>query len=185
MATQTLVSVLAYLGLRPQEALALDWFHVRERTVVIEQTNVDGELMPGQKTGRPARTPEIIGPLRSDLVTWRLRSGNPAGGLVFPNYEGAPWRQHDWLNWNRRVWTPVARELGIHEPPYTLRHSYASLRMREGLSIPEIAEDLGHSQIMTLETYSHEMRELKGAPPLTAAERVRQARDLRRERSAS
>lgn len=43
-------------------------------------------------------------------------------------------------------------QAGIQEPPYTLRHSYASLRMREGLSIPEIAEDLGHSQIMTLET---------------------------------
>ena len=68
------------------------------------------------------------------------------------------------------------------EPPYTLRHSYASLRIREGASIPELADDLGHSQIMTLETYSHEMRELKGAPPLTAEERVRQARDLRREK---
>jgi len=180
----TLVSVLAYLGVRPQEALALEWSHVRERTVVIEQKNVDGELMPGQKTGRAARTPEIIGPLRSDLVTWRLRSGNPAGGLVFPNYEGESWRQHDWLNWNRRIWTPVARKLGIQEPPYTLRHSYASLRMREGLSIPEIAEDLGHSQIMTLETYSHVMRELKGAPALSAEEQVRRARDQRRERSA-
>ena len=152
---------------------------------MVGQKNVDGELMPGQKTGRRARTPELIAPLRSDLASWRLRSGNPATGLVFPNYSGKPWRQHDWLNWNRRIWTPAARKVGVGEPPYTLRHSYASLRIREGASIPELADDLGHSQIMTLETYSHEMRELKGAPPLTAEERVRQARDLRRERSAS
>ncbi|MDQ3730109.1 MAG: site-specific integrase [Actinomycetota bacterium] len=180
----TLVSVLAYLGLRPQEALALEWSHVRERTVLIDQKNVDGELIAGQKTGRRARSPALIGPLRSDLMAWRLRSGNPASSLVFPNYNNEPWRQHDWLNWNRRIWTPVARRLGIQDPPYTLRHSYASLRMREGVSIPELADDLGHSPIMTLDTYSHVMRELKGAPTLSAEEQVRKARSQRSERSA-
>ncbi len=158
---------------------------MRERTVLIDQKNVDGELIAGQKTGRRARSPGLIGPLRSDLMAWRLRSGNPASGLVFSNYNNEPWRQHDWLNWNRRIWTPVARRLGIQDPPYTLRHSYASLRMREGLSIPEIAEDLGHSPVMTLETYSHVMRELKGAPLVSAEEQVRQARAERGERSAS
>lgn len=32
----TLVSVLAYAGLRPGEALALTWAHVRERTLLVE-----------------------------------------------------------------------------------------------------------------------------------------------------
>jgi hypothetical protein len=72
---------------------------------------------------------------------------------VFPNRESQPWREHDWLNWNRRVWTPAARKVGVSEPPYTLRHSYASLRIREDASIPELAEELGHSPQMTLNTY--------------------------------
>ena len=32
-----LVSVLAYAGLRPQEALALEWRHVRGRTLLVER----------------------------------------------------------------------------------------------------------------------------------------------------
>jgi integrase len=33
---KALVSVLAYAGLRPGEALALTWGHVRERTILVE-----------------------------------------------------------------------------------------------------------------------------------------------------
>ena len=35
----TLMSVLAYAGLRPGEALALSWVHVRERTLLVERTS--------------------------------------------------------------------------------------------------------------------------------------------------
>jgi integrase len=135
----TLVALLAYTGVRPQEALALFWSHVRERTLLVEQKNVDGEIVAGQKRVRPPRSIDLIGPLRSDLVGWRMRLGNPRTGLVFPNRQGQPWREHDWLNWNRRLWTPTARAVGVGEPPYTLRHSYASLRIREGCSITELA----------------------------------------------
>jgi integrase len=38
----TLVSVLAYAGLRPEEALALEYRHLRATTIVIEQKWVDG-----------------------------------------------------------------------------------------------------------------------------------------------
>jgi integrase len=50
-----LASVLAYAGVRPVEALALEWRHVRERTLLVEQKNVDGEILGGQKTERPPR----------------------------------------------------------------------------------------------------------------------------------
>ena len=39
-------------------------------------------------------------------------------------------------------------------PPYDLRHAYASLRIRAGASIPELAEELGHSPQMTVGTYT-------------------------------
>jgi hypothetical protein len=41
---EDLISVLAYAGLRPQEAPALTRGHVRERTLLIEQAVADGEL---------------------------------------------------------------------------------------------------------------------------------------------
>lgn len=143
---------------------------------MVEQKNVNGELTAGQKTLRPPRTIDLISPLRSDLLEWRMRRGNLEGGLVFPTRKGHPFKEHDWLNWNRRVWTPAARALGIEEPPYTLRHSFASLRIREGVSIPELADELGHSPQMTLNTYSHVIRELRGTPAASAEEVVLTAR---------
>jgi integrase len=50
----TLGCVLAYAGLRPQEALALQWRHVRERTLLIEQAATDGRLKGQRPTGRRA-----------------------------------------------------------------------------------------------------------------------------------
>ena len=62
----------------------------------------------------------------------------------------------------------------------TLRHAFASLQIRAGVSIPELAEQLGHSSQMTLSTYAHVMRELKGLPPLSAEDQVQAARNSRR-----
>jgi integrase len=115
---------------------------------------------------------DLLAPLRANLLEWRLALGSRRRGLVFPNRQGDPWREHDWLNWNRRVWTPATRRAGVSEPPYMLRHSYASLPIREGASIPELAEELGHSPQMTLNTYGHVIREPRGAPVVSAEEQV-------------
>jgi integrase len=49
-----LVSLLAYAGLRPGEALALSWEHVRERTLLVERALSHGE-MKSTKRGRRGR----------------------------------------------------------------------------------------------------------------------------------
>jgi integrase len=51
-----LVSLLAYSGERPEEALALEWRHVRANTLLIEQKLVRGQIVGGQKTDRSIRT---------------------------------------------------------------------------------------------------------------------------------
>ena len=40
------------------------------------------------------------------------------------------------------------------------------------MSIPELAEQMGHAPAMTLATYTHVIRELKGLPALPAAEQI-------------
>src|SRR3954462_4766914 len=65
----TLVSVMAYAGLRPGEALALEWRHVRESTLLVEQTVSDGELKR-QKTGRLYRTVDLLAVLAEDLSVY-------------------------------------------------------------------------------------------------------------------
>lgn len=72
----TLVSLLGYAGLRPEEAFALQWRDVRERTLLIEQAVSDGELKD-QKTHRPRRTVDLLAPLKQDLAEWQLASGRP------------------------------------------------------------------------------------------------------------
>ena len=70
----TLVSLLAYVGLRPREALDLRW----------EMVDRDRLILPAELTkGRMARAPEIPRPVIADLGRWRLACGG-LGGLVFP-----------------------------------------------------------------------------------------------------
>ncbi len=74
----TLLAVLAYAGLRPQEALALEWRHVRERTLLVERALSDGQLK-ALKNRRQPRTVELLAPLRDDLAAWRAAQGDAAG----------------------------------------------------------------------------------------------------------
>lgn len=60
-----LVSVLAYAGLRPGEALALVWGDIRERTILVERAVALGTLK-STKTGQ-RRTVRLLAPLAADL----------------------------------------------------------------------------------------------------------------------
>jgi integrase len=79
----TLIGMLAYGGLRPQEALGLPWENRKERTLLIDRAQSD-EGIKATKTGRTGSV-RLLAPLAADLNEWRLASGRPDGGeLVFP-----------------------------------------------------------------------------------------------------
>lgn len=174
-----LVSLLAYAGLRPEEALALVWGNVRERTLLIDLKNVDGNLIDGQKvTGKPPRTIDLLESLAHDLRGWRLRQGRPASNtLVIARADGEPWREHDYRNWRRRVFQPAAHAAGASKKPYDLRHSYASLRIHEGhMDIAVLARQMGHSVATLLDKYTHILHELGDGPRLDANTAIWRAR---------
>jgi integrase len=79
----TLLVVLGYAGMRPQEALALEWRHVRERTLLVERALSDGQLK-ALKNRRQPRTVELLAPLREDLDAWRCATSSPPTAPVFP-----------------------------------------------------------------------------------------------------
>jgi integrase len=174
----TMVSLIAYEGLRsPEELLAIEVRHVRKRTLLVEQRNIDGEIVAGQKVrGFHPRAIDLLEPVKRDVRAYQLATGIRSG-LLFPKTDGAPWRSHDWKNWTRRVWHAAREGAGIESlPPYDLRHAFASLQIRAGLSIPELAEQMGHSPAMTLNTYAHVTRELKGEPTVSAEAQVQRTR---------
>jgi integrase len=165
-----LLVVLAYAGLRPGEALALEWRHVRERTLVVEQALSDGRVK-SLKNRRP-RAVRLLEPLRDDLEPRRA----PAGPVIARS-DGGLWRETDWRNWRRRVFRPAAVAAGLPSArPYDLRHSFASLLIAEGrLSIVEIAAQLGHNPTVCLDIYGHVMVERKDGAASSAEALIQQA----------
>lgn len=172
----TLVSVLAYAGLRPQEALALRWADVRARTIVVDKALAFGE----EKTTktRATRTVRLLAPLASDLAEWRLISRRPPPtALVFPSATGEPWNDHDYRNWRRRRFNKAATKVGLSPArPYDLRHSFASLLLAEQMNPAEISAQLGHSLQTLFGTYAHVIEELRGQDTVKAEDEIRTAR---------
>lgn len=160
----TLVSVLAYAGLRPyNEALALGWEQVSEGRLLIERKLVDGELKPGTKTDK-ARSIRLLKSLADDLEDWRSACGQPDSGLVFPRTDGDPWTEHDYGNWRSRTFSPL-----ISTRPYDLRHTFASLLIWEGRPITYVAQQLGHSPQTCLTTYAHVIDGVEANAPAESA----------------
>lgn len=172
-----LVSLLAYAGLRPQEALALTWGHVRERTLLIEQRMAGGMIKRSTKN-RQNRTVRLLAPVVQELKELRLWQRRPSDeALVIPGPYGRPWRETTLGNWKRRSLAPAKAAAGTSDAtPYTLRHSFASLLIWEGRAITYVAAQLGHSPAMTLRTYAHVFEEFEDVERMSAEEAIQRAR---------
>lgn len=172
----TLLSVLAYAGLRPGEALGLRWGDVRERTLLIQRAVSLGE--EADTKTRQHRTVRLLEPLAADLRSWRMASGRPSDDeLVFPSKDGQPWTQAAYQSWRRRAFMRSANAAGLaHARPYDLRHSFASLLLHEGRSVIYVARQLGHDARLTLTRYGHVIDELEDTPRIEAEAAIGSAR---------
>jgi integrase len=163
-----LVSLLAYAGVRPGEARALRWGHVYDRTLVVAAAKT-----------RRRRSVRLLGPLREDLLEWRLASGRPADEApVIPRpSDGGVMSAKSFNVWRGSVFVPALAAAGLaHARPYDLRHSFASLLLHEGRSVVYVAKQLGHSAALTLGTYGHVIDELEDQPQVPAEQAIRAAR---------
>jgi integrase len=146
-----LVSLLAYGGPRPEEALRLRW-----RDVGTEAIHFDGN-----KTHRPRWTP-LLAALASDLREWRLASGRPGPSApVIPAHDGEAWQADDWRNWRRRVWRQVAP---VGSRPRDLRSSYITTQIYAGRPLTEIARYAGTSVAMIDRHYAGVIANWDGNP---------------------
>lgn len=169
-----LVSVLGYIGIRPQDALALEWKHLKGDRLEVIQKNSEGVIVPGSKTGEHwNRRVYVPGPILADLAEWKAASSGR--GLIFPRADGQPWKKHDWDNWRSKYARPGGRRhstgprplakcfklaaedvgLGATLKPYDLRHTAATLYAAAGWTAVEIGHQLGHSAEVSQRTYQH------------------------------
>jgi integrase len=168
-----LVATLAYAGLRPQEARALRWSDVGERTIRVERAAA-GTAIKATKT-EELRTVRLLSPLSKDLASLR---GSHLDELVFPAGDGSLMSEGDWRNWRKRVYGLVAGALGMGGGrPYDLRHSFASLLIDQGASVVEVARQMGNAPSVTLDTYAHLFDERDTSARVDPAAAIQAARD--------
>lgn len=194
--SRMIVSLMAYAGCRPEEALALEERHAGRSTLLIEQKLVKGEIAVGLKRRRKGRArdnrhPDLWGPVRQDLAEYRLataRSRKPdrdGRRLLFPREDGQPWSETGYRNWRRQVFKPAVKRAGLPiTRPYDLRHACASLLIRAGWPLTDIAEFMGHTVQTLSNDYAHVIKEMRGQPTVEPAEAILAARAALARRSA-
>ncbi|MDA8067343.1 MAG: hypothetical protein M0T77_01830 [Actinomycetota bacterium] len=147
----TLISVLAYSGPRPEEAVRrLAWGDIGEQAIRYIDT----------KRHHVRYTP-ILSPLAGDLKEWFVASGQPGPHEpVFPAENGDFWDADDWRNWRKRIWLgeperikkgraktaparPGCAPAGTR--PRDLRSSFITLRIYEGIPLTQIGREVGTS----------------------------------------
>lgn len=186
----TMISVLAYVGLRPAELLALRWDSLQGRRLSIDAHTSNGDISDGTKTN-VNRYPEIPAPVLGDLAEWRMACGSPEG-LIFPRSDGLPWRKTDWDNWRSRWFRPACGAAGLlgwdeinkrwsgDFRPYDLRHTCASLMIRSMAPPAEVAGHMGHGLQVLFSTYGHEIEGMRDKDPLPIERAILDARGVRK-----
>jgi integrase len=149
----TLVSLLAYAGLRPGEILALRWSDVERGTL-----RVDGraQAVRGHTRVESVRQVRLLAPLAADLAAWRTRHGDvDADELVIPGPDGGAWSDDAFSEWKRQRFAPAVKAAGlpIGTRPYDLRHTFVWLLLREGASMADVARETGYSATTALRIY--------------------------------
>jgi integrase len=83
-------------------------------------------------------------------VLKKMRLNDPEAELLFPGTTGAP------LVDIKRFWRNIRKQAGLPDVRlHDLRHSFASMLIARGLTLPVIGKLMGHSNAQTTERYAH------------------------------
>ena len=166
-----IISLISYAGLRPGEVCGLQWEHIRDGLILVEQSVQDAKVGP-TKT-KTTRTIRILPSLQSDLDDY---GRGPDSAFLVTGSKGGP------LNfniWEQRVFRAFVTDKNV--TPYVLRHTFASLALHEGRSIPWITGEMGHASPSTLlDHYAHLYQETELATRVPMDEAVQAARSTPR-----
>ncbi|MDE0171943.1 MAG: tyrosine-type recombinase/integrase [Defluviicoccus sp.] len=130
------VRLLLLTGCRKSEILTLRWSDYREGHLFLRDSKT------GPRTvwlSRPARTILDRLPRSSRWVFPALRPGGPRNAV-----------------WLYRFWSDARAEAGIGDVRlHDLRHTHASIALRQGVTVLAIGRLLGHADLRTTLKYAH------------------------------
>lgn len=154
----TLVRLLAYTGLRINEALALkisalDLMRARAAVNATWTLDREGKKVLGTPKSHEKRAVPL-GFLVAELQ--ELTAGQAQDAYVFQTPTGEALNDHNWRN---RVFNLAARDTdldGVGVTPHKLRHTAASAAIGSGADVKVVQLMLGHKDATeTLNTYGH------------------------------
>ena len=146
------VGLLAYTGMRPEEALGLKWEDIRFDSgyctisrAVVYANGENQPLIKKPKTESSSRTVIMVRPLLELLEPYRKESGF----VLTPDNGVSPLTS----TVKRRVWMYAKRELQIEGfTPYDFRTTYGTQLCERGITSKQCADVLGHADTRMVET---------------------------------
>jgi len=133
-------------------ACALKWLRVDflQGKILIREGRVLGQTGIPKNAGS-LREFDLLDPARRALLVQKAISWL-VGDLGFLDDKQRPIHQE---LFRRKVWAPMLKRLGIrYQPPYQMRHTFATLAFSAGENINWVARRLGQkSSVLTLEKY--------------------------------
>ncbi len=152
-----LVKFLFLTGCRTGEALALQWSNVASDYSSItfsESYSSKLRLVKGTKTGKTRRFP-----CNADLQSLlKYARAQQTTGIVFPNHVGN-YMNGDRLThtiWQHGILAPLvaAKQVESYRCLYTTRHTFITMMLEAGLTIPQVAKLVGNSPEVILRHYA-------------------------------
>ncbi|MDP3587252.1 MAG: site-specific integrase [Sulfuricurvum sp.] len=147
-----------FSGIRPGEAVALDWSDICFDTKKIKvskttkRSGSGGYIIGKPKTIASNRSadmlPQVEEALRSQFLETGLKNGK-----VFLNRWGKAWHSPDFLNTRFKL---LLKNIGVAQRNiYNTRHTFASQMLAKKIDIGWISKTMGHSNIqITLQKYA-------------------------------
>ena len=147
-----------FTGIRPGEAVALDWSDICFDTKKIKASKTTkrsgkgGYIVGKPKTPASNRSVDMLPQVEEALRTQFLETGLK-NGKVFLNQWGKSWHTPDFLNLKFKL---LLKKLGLAERNiYNTRHTFASQMLAKKIDIEWISKTMGHSNIqITLQRYA-------------------------------
>ncbi len=140
-----IIPFLLFTGARKREALDAQWKDIDWANRLW--------LIPITKSGKPRVVPlsdqaiQVLNQTKSELETLGLGDVK----WVFPNPDTAKPFVGIFHSWNKCRQAVGLGEVRIHD----LRHSFASALVNRGMTLYDVKEALGHSNILTTQRYAH------------------------------
>jgi integrase len=107
---QLLMALTFFCGLRPSEAIGLDWSDIKDGHIYIQRAVVNG-IAGNTKTDEAAAPIKLIEPVLSLLMAWHKQCGSPSVGWIFNGKESG--KPINIPNIVARVIRPCLKEAGL------------------------------------------------------------------------